>query len=170
MAAPGGMNLTDLIRSMQPVLDSETTYHFATIRDSSSPSSASPPSASPYPAPLPRLAQLPFEMLFREREGWTVIAPAATLTALGVAPEDVFFACRKITLNVHSSLEAVGFIAAVAAEVADLGVGVNPVSGFYHDHLFVPAGREQEVMARLRRMAERAGGQAPDCFIAFVDR
>jgi hypothetical protein len=41
-----------------------------------------------------------------------------------------------ITLNVYSSLEAVGFIAAVGAKLNK--IGVNPVSGFFHDHCFVP--------------------------------
>lgn len=33
-------------------------------------------------------------------------------------------------------------------------MGVNPVSAFYHDHLFVPAERAEEAMALLLRLAE----------------
>ena len=62
----------------------------------------------------------------------------------GIAHE---FPCRMITLDVHSSLEAVGFIARIATELARRGMGVNPVAGFHHDHLFVPEGREGEAMA-----------------------
>jgi hypothetical protein len=36
---------------------------------------------------------------------------------------------------VHSSLDAVGFMAAVTTRLAKINIGVNPVSGFYHDHL-----------------------------------
>lgn len=61
-----------------------------------------------------------------------------------------------ITLNVHSSLEAVGFIAVVAQRLKEIGVGVNPVSGFFHDHLFVPPGREEEVSNALRELAAGA--------------
>jgi len=57
-----------------------------------------------------------------------------------------------ITLNVHSSLEAVGFLAAITRALARLQIGVNPVSGFFHDHLFVPVGREAEVMRALEAM------------------
>ena len=49
------------------------------------------------------------------------------------------FPCRLITLEVHSALDAVGFLAAVTARLAAEGIGVNPVAGFHHDHLFVPA-------------------------------
>ena len=46
-----------------------------------------------------------------------------------------------ITLDIHSSLEAVGFIARIANVLALHDMGVNPVSAFYHDHLFVPEKR-----------------------------
>jgi uncharacterized protein len=58
-----------------------------------------------------------------------------------------------ITLRIHSSLEAVGFLARIAAELARLGISVNVVSAFHHDHLFVPAGRAEEAMAALRALA-----------------
>lgn len=63
------------------------------------------------------------------------------------------FECRMITLNVHSSLEAVGFMAVVATRLAEKGMGVNPVSGWWHDHLFVPVGREVEAIEVLRSLA-----------------
>ena len=34
------------------------------------------------------------------------------------------------------------------------GMGVNPVAGFYHDHLFVPEGREAEAMDVLKQIAK----------------
>ena len=52
-----------------------------------------------------------------------------------------------ITLNIHSSLEAVGFLAAITARLAAAGMGVNPVAGYFHDHLFVPAERAEDAMA-----------------------
>ena len=59
-----------------------------------------------------------------------------------------------ITLNVHSSLDAVGFLAAVTARLTTADMGVNPVSGYFHDHLFVPADRADEAMALLRALAQ----------------
>ncbi|KAK3075338.1 hypothetical protein LTR53_001407 [Teratosphaeriaceae sp. CCFEE 6253] len=90
------------------------------------------------------------EMVFREEEGLTVILSRTVADELGMA---FIFPSRKITLNVHSSLEASGFIAAVATRLATLGIGVNPVSGYYHDHLFVPLGREGDVLDELKAMA-----------------
>ena len=65
-----------------------------------------------------------------------------------------------ITLNVHSSLEAVGFMATISAELADQGIGVNPVSGYYHDHCFVPLGKENEAMRVLQDLATEAQKQS----------
>lgn len=64
------------------------------------------------------------------------------------------FPSRMITLNVHSSLEAVGFMAVIATRLASKGMGMNPVSGFYHDHLFVPEGREDEAIAELKSLVD----------------
>ena len=58
----------------------------------------------------------------------------------------------------RSSLAAVGFLAAVCSRLAEVGISVNPVSGFHHDHLFVPWERREEALAVLERLA----GGGPD--------
>ena len=63
------------------------------------------------------------------------------------------FRCRMITLEIHSSLQAVGFLAAVTARLAAADMGVNPVSGYFHDHLFVPEDRAEEAMRILSELA-----------------
>ena len=50
---------------------------------------------------------------------------------------------------------AVGFLAALLPTLAARGMGVNPVSGFFHDHLFVPADRAEDAMAVLRGLSGR---------------
>jgi hypothetical protein len=82
-------------------------------------------------------------MVFEEAEGTTLILGEAEAKSHGLPCE---FRCRMITLDVHSSLEAVGFIARVASALAEKGMGVNPVSGYFHDHLFVPSGREEDAL------------------------
>ena len=90
-------------------------------------------------------------MTFEEAEGTTLILLKSEAESYGLPYE---FPCRMITLNIHSSLEAVGFMAKIASELAKHDMGVNPVSGFFHDHLFVPDGREHDAMNILREMSK----------------
>jgi hypothetical protein len=127
----GETNLDRLIGSMHPVLHGEA-YVFTTTSD-------------------PRVVRdARAKMTFREAEGVTLILAEDEAERLGLAGE---FPCRMITLNVHSSLDAVGFIAKIATRLAAEGMGVNPVSAFYHDHLFVPADRAEDAMRVLHAMA-----------------
>ncbi len=59
------------------------------------------------------------------------------------------FRCRMITCEVQSSLNAVGFLAELTGRLAGRGVPCNPVSGFWHDYLFVEEGREGEAVGVL---------------------
>ncbi|TPM04315.1 ACT domain-containing protein [Mesorhizobium sp. B2-3-10] len=133
----GETDLSTLLASMTPELR-DGIYVFATLAPG-----------------VPQPEGLEPVMAFREREGTTLIVTeeAARSTELTAS-----FRCRMITLNVHSSLEAVGFLAAITARLAAAGMGVNPVSGFYHDHLFVPAGRAEEAMAVLHQLAKDSAG------------
>jgi hypothetical protein len=84
--------------------------------------------------------------LFREREGVTLILPieAARHAGLPTAP-----AMRMITLEIHSSLEAVGLTAAFATALGNEGISANVVAAYYHDHIFVPAVDAERAMAAL---------------------
>lgn len=131
----GETNLSRLLRSLSALLSSDV-FVFSTIKDGAVPSGLSP------------------VMVFREAEGLTLIVTRDEAEALGL---DFAFPCRMITLNVHSSLEAVGFMARISSLLAEHGLPVNPVSGFYHDHLFVPAGSEQKVLSLLNDLAAPEG-------------
>jgi hypothetical protein len=76
--------------------------------------------------------------LVRENEGLTLIAP------------DPSGEWARISLGVHSSLEAVGLTAALSSRLADSGISANIVAGFFHDHLFVPWDRRAEALDCLR--------------------
>ncbi len=84
--------------------------------------------------------------LFREKEGVTLILPleAARMAGLPAVP-----AMRMITLEVHSSLEAVGLTAAFATALGNEGVSANVVAAYYHDHIFVPAADADRAMTAL---------------------
>lgn len=87
---------------------------------------------------------------FRESEGNTYVLPRNIVERLGYQFE---FPCRMITLAVHSSLSAVGFLAVILKHLAEDGHACNVASGFFHDHLFVPDGEEEKVMELLHVLA-----------------
>lgn len=86
---------------------------------------------------------------FQEAEGVSIIVTQSQATENGL-PFDSTWAW--ITLTVHSSLSAVGFLAVVTRKLAGEGISVNPVSAFYHDHLFVPWKRREQAMAVLEEL------------------
>ena len=92
------------------------------------------------------LAKLEPIATFREAEGLTLIVPRNNAQDAGENFEEVF--CM-ITLQVQSSLTAVGLTAAVATKLAEKGICANVVAAFYHDHIFVPAERAADAMAAL---------------------
>lgn len=85
-------------------------------------------------------------MVFREIEGPTVI-----VTKVVAERNDLPFDSTwgLVSLSIHSDLEAIGFLAAITNHLAQGGISVNAVSAFYHDHLFVPYERVDEVMSLL---------------------
>ena len=98
------------------------------------------------------------QMTFQEAEGLTIITTSQSAKEHHLRPT---FPCRMITCDVHSSLEAVGFMAAISKRLTERGIGANPVSGFFHDHLFIPEGKEVEATVVLEQLAKEA---------ALVDR
>lgn len=128
----GETDLKTLLGAMRPELQPET-YVFVTL-----------PLDQSLPDGVPPL------MVFGEKEGWTCIVHEEAASRAGLSST---FPCRMITLSIHSSLTAVGFLAAVLPRLAAAGMGVNPVSGFYHDHLFVAADRAGDAMRILEEMA-----------------
>ena len=128
----GETNLNQLLRSMQPVLLAEE-YVFCTLPADQSVSKLLTPVGT-----------------FREAEGLTLIV---TKGQAEQAALPYSYPCRLSTLNVHSSLEAVGFLARITAQLAAHGISVNAVSAFYHDHLFVPTARADEALQLLKELA-----------------
>jgi len=127
----GESALNKLITGMQPVLQ-PPTYVFVTLAEGQE---------------IPAICTP--RMQFIEEEGTTLIIERQQAEGQGW---DYDFPCRMITLNIHSSLEAVGFLASITRHLARLGMGVNPVSGYFHDHLFIPEHRAEEALKALQAM------------------
>ena len=85
---------------------------------------------------------------FQEAEGLTVIATAASFAGTDLKHVAGW---ALITLEVHSSLAAVGMIAAIAHALTDDGISTNVIAAFYHDHVFVPWDRRHDAMQVLAR-------------------
>lgn len=82
--------------------------------------------------------------IIAEDEGRTLIAP------------DPGGQWARISLTIHSDLEAVGLTAALSAALAQAGVSANVVAGLYHDHIFVPWPRRDDALAALTALGEKA--------------
>ncbi len=61
-----------------------------------------------------------------------------------------------LTVEVHSSLEAVGLTAAVSARLAARGISCNVLAAYHHDHLLVPVDRADEAIEALSPSQPRA--------------
>ena len=134
---PGERDLGRLLAGLEPRLDPRA-YRIVTV----------PPEAEP------AWAARAFARVV-EAEGVTLVA--AEEDAGGGDPGAPRWAL--VTLGVPSALEAVGLMAAVAGRLAGLGIAVNPIAGFHHDHLLVPWPRGREALAALRALAAEARGR-----------
>ncbi len=132
MAVPGECDLAVLLRDIKPEMH-EGVFVFCTIAEDADISTAIRPL-----------------LVFREQEGMTLVLRREDADAAGLGYQ---FASRLITLTVHSSLDAVGLLAAVTARLAEASISVNAVSAFYHDHLFVPEHRADEALRLLRSIS-----------------
>lgn len=113
----GEENLTMLLRCMSPVL-TDGEFVFCTVKNAIYGDYAhAKPIAS-----------------FTEAEGLTIVLTKETAENLGLFYEGTF---RRITLGVHSSLQAVGLTAAVAGKLAENGIAANVIAAYFHDHVFV---------------------------------
>ena len=130
----GEMNLQTLLRSMEPIKGSDFAF---CVLDTKA---------------CKQLPSLPLA-IFQEREGVTVILPVGEADRLRLSYS---YVGTQITLNVHSNLNAVGFLAKISAKLAKNGISLNAFSPYYHDHIFVrpeDADRAMELLTQLSKEA-----------------
>lgn len=130
--------LQDLIIQLSPRLDS-TTYVYCTVPR----------------AQYGELDKLKPIVSIAELEGLTLVIPLEQAKAEGL---DYYRIFRRITLEGHSSLEALGLTSVVTSLLAERGITTNVIAGFYHDHIFVPSDRTDEAMEALKDLASKPNG------------
>lgn len=146
----GETSLTALLQSMQPVLADQVFVFCAVLPEQLGSLPLAPPLGAALPSAGSALSPIG---LFFEAEAVTLILPQQQAQQQQLAYS---YPCRLITLSVHSSLAAVGFLAAVTQALAAQGISVNPVSAYYHDHLFVPAAQADAAIACLHQLIAAA--------------
>lgn len=127
----GETQLSVLLTTLRPQLH-PSVFVFATL-----PAAEIPPGVEP-------MCQ------FQEPEGLTLIMPQLQADQAQIPYQ---YPCRMITLTVHSSLEAVGMLAAITQALSAVGISTNVVSAYFHDHLFVACDRVQEALDCLAKLA-----------------
>ena len=128
----GEKNLKKLIRSLRPTLN-PGAFVFTTQKS---------PANTAYVEVLGQ---------FLEKEGTTLIVEKQKADSLGLTYE---FTAAWITLNVHSSLDAVGLTAVFSSELAKNGIGCNVVSAYFHDHIFVNIKDSADAIRILKTLSE----------------
>ena len=134
--SPGESDLLTLIAQMSPSLDDQI-WAFVSVYEVSSEYVLEHALAT-----------------FREIEGTTLIVPWERAEEFDVCSEPM----ARITLNIHSSLQAVGLTAAVSQALASEAISANVVAGFYHDHIFVPQMAGERAVACLTLLSAAAEG------------
>lgn len=125
----GTVELDELLKTMSPEIQNGE-YVFCTVHGNYSDYSHLSPLAS-----------------FVESEGLTLIVSVEVAEKAKLSYESRF---KQITLTVHSSLNAVGLTAAIAAKLASYGISANVVAAYYHDHIFVQTEKAEEALLALK--------------------
>ena len=129
----GEKNITVLIKGMTPKLNSGE-YVFCTLPDVSS------------------INRADTICEFKEAEGVTVVIERNKADTLKLHYE---YVASWITLQIHSSLEAVGLTALFSTELAKHEISCNVISGYYHDHIFVDSKDAKKAIQALTDLAKK---------------
>jgi uncharacterized protein len=128
----GESNLDILLKTLTPVLNTGD-YVFCTVTN---------------PSVVDIKEVISF---FKEGDSYTLILNKEVADALKLGYS---YIASWITLNVHSSLQAVGLTAAFSKALADEGLSCNVVAAYYHDHIFVDKKDAEKAMAVLQQLSK----------------
>ncbi|RQO32959.1 acetyltransferase [Chryseobacterium sp. KBW03] len=124
----GEKDLAVLLQNMEPVLNAGE-YVFCTVENLGE---------------IKDMEKILF--FFREAEAVTIVLERS------IAEEwrmNYSYVSSWITLNIHSSLEAVGLTAAFANALKQESISCNVVAAYFHDHIFVAKEDAENAMKAL---------------------
>lgn len=103
---------------------------------------------------VPRDSPVPAECAATvlEAEGRTLVLPRLKADQLGLEYD---FVAAWITLEVRSSLEAVGLTAEVSKVLAEARISCNVLAGLHHDHLLVSVADAARAVETLQELSAR---------------
>jgi uncharacterized protein len=147
----GELSLWTLLRTLT-IVQHPATYVFATV-----------PTSTQLPFPLSDVLLIFREPCTSSSTTHSTNATAAEMTTLILTQDiaithsvDHTFPSKMLTCNVHSSLDAVGFMAEMSRVLTEEGIGCNVIAGYFHDHLFVPVDKVGDAVRVLEGLKEQA--------------
>ncbi len=96
------------------------------------------------------LSSLNVICVFIEKEGKTIVLDRSAAESRNLEFNGIM---SWITLNVYSSLEAVGLTAIVSEALANKGISCNMIAAFNHDHIFVSKQNAEQAMDILKNLS-----------------
>ncbi|UKB77913.1 ACT domain-containing protein [Chryseobacterium sp. MEBOG07] len=127
----GEKDLAVLLQNMEPVLNAGE-YVFCTVENLGE---------------IKDIEKILF--FFREAEAVTIVLEKAIAEEWGM---NYSYISSWITLNIHSSLEAVGLTAAFANALKQENISCNVVAAYFHDHIFVAKEDAENAMKALEAL------------------
>ena len=128
----GTLDLKDILVNMNPVLKEEE-YVFCSFPSLSS-------EASHHLNPI---------STFQEDEGLSLIITRNVADINGISYDSVF---KRITIQLHTSLDAVGLTSLLSTALAGKGISANVVAAYYHDHIFVPSEKAEVSLETIKAL------------------
>jgi len=111
----GEVSLQNILKNLNPLLN-EGKYVYCKVDDIDT-------------IPLSKIL-----FLFKEAESITIVLKKEEAETLNL---EFSYVASWITLEVHSSLSAVGLTAKFSQALSDAGISCNVVAAYFHDHIFV---------------------------------